>query len=293
MLRIVLAAVLSGMIGSAATAAALETPEQVFAAALRQSIGGPARADLGDQATERLDEGFLIVPKEPGARLLAVSHLEVPADFIGLLLGSEGMQSPGILRFVPAGAIDADAALAWTADDFLASLQETVERGNPVRVQAGLEEREVRRWIAAPRYHSERHQIYWCALVLPKGAPRDLDGELTFHAVGFGRDGYVALTVLTSVQKASEIEHMAALFLAGLNFRPGKAYGDIQPTDRRAPGALAGAMEVAQLHKANSATNFWSSDSVIPVAGGVVAAIGALALVLHLQRAMRREARRG
>jgi uncharacterized membrane-anchored protein len=282
------------MVGAAALAATPpETADQVFAAALRQSIGGPARADLGDQASERLDEGFLIVPMDPAARLLTVLNRDVPADFAGLLLGTEGMQSPGILRFVPAGFIDSDAAPAWSADDILASLRDTVEHANADRLKANLEEREVRRWIQPPRYNAQTHQLSWCALVLPRSAPRDSDGEITFHAIGFGREGYVALSVVTSVQKAADIGRMVDLFLAGLSFRPGKAYGDALPADRRAPAGLAGAMALDRLHKADSSVSFWSGDAVFPIAGGVVAAIGALALVLHVQRTMRREARRG
>ncbi|HEY1412742.1 MAG TPA: DUF2167 domain-containing protein, partial [Rhodopila sp.] len=199
---------------------ALETPDMAFSAALRQAIGAPARADLGDQATERLDEDLLIVPKAPAARLLTAANREVPADFVALLLGPDGMDMPGVIRFVPVGFVDANAALAWSADDFMASLEDTVERRNPDRVARNLEERSARRWVAPPKYDPETHQISWAALILPKTAPRESDGEITFHAIAFGREGYIALTMVTSVQKADAVGHMVDVFLAGLNFRP-------------------------------------------------------------------------
>jgi uncharacterized membrane-anchored protein len=270
-----------------------ETRDQAFSAALRQAIGAPARAELGDQATVRLDEDLLIVPKAPAARLLTVANRAVPADFVALLLGADGMETPGIIRFVPAGFVDADAALAWSADDFLASLEDTVTHRNPERVAKNLEERDARRWIAPPRYDPETHEISWSALILPKSAPRESDGEITFHAIAFGREGYFVLTMVTSVQKADAVGHMADLFLAGLNFRPGKAYGDAQPGDRRAAGGLAAAMGFDSLHKAESTSSFWGTDTVVPVAGSIVAGIGALSLVLYIQRHLRRESRRG
>jgi uncharacterized membrane-anchored protein len=296
--RIVLAACLLAMIGATASPdqagiAAPPTTEQTFATALRESIGGPSRVDLGDQASERLDAGFLFVPGEPAEQLLRVSNLDVPPDFAGLLLGPHGMRSPGILRFVPSGFIDTDTAPTWTGDDMLASLKGTVEHANAARIAANLEAREVRGWIVPPRYNGQTHQLVWSVLVLPKGAPRDLDGEITVHAVGFGREGYVALSVTTSVQQAVQTAQMADLFLAGLNFRPGKAYADALPADRRAASGLAGAMEVDRLRKAHGDVSFWSSDTVFPVAGGTVASFGALALVLYVQRNLRREARRG
>ena len=302
MFRTVLVMLLFGMASATAfgappdtgpAAKAAETPEQILVAALAQSIGPPARANIGDQATVRLKDQLAFIPRAPAARLLAVSNVSVPTDFQGLLLGSEGMEMPGLIRYVPAGFIDSDAALAWTADDFLSSLRDTVAHGNPARVSQNVEEREARRWVQAPRYSPEAHQLSWAALILPKSAPRESDGEVTFRAIGFGRNGYIELTVVTSLEKTAEIGQMADSFLEGLTFRPGRAYGDVLPADKRAPGGLAAAMGLDSLHKARYGSDFLNSDTVIPVVGGIVAAIGALSLFIYIQRHLRREARRG
>jgi uncharacterized membrane-anchored protein len=270
-----------------------DSPGDVVTAAVRQSIGAPARVDIGDQATERLSGSLMIVPRAPAARLLTVSKRPVPDDFQALLVGSESMDAPGIIRFVPAGFVDSNAALAWTADDVLASLKDTVERDNPERAKNNLEPREVRRWVRPPHYDPESHQLTWAALILPKSAPRESDGEVTYHAIGFGREGYVELSVVSSVQKAEVIGQMTDDFLTGLNFLPNKAYGDALPTDRRAAGGLAGAMGLASLHRADGGGGLLAGDRVVPVAGGIVAAIGALALIIYIQRQLRRDARRG
>ena len=234
-----------------------------------------------------------IVPREPASRFLTISDHPVPPDFQALLLGSDGMDAPGLIRFVPAGFIDSDAALAWTSDDFLSSLKDTVERGNADRVKRGLEALEARRWVQPPHYNPETHQLSWAALILPKSAPRESDGAITYHAIGFGRAGYVELTIVTGLQKADEIGQMADNFLLGLNFLPGKAYGDALPTDRRAPRGLAGTMGVDSLHKEDTTASFWGSDRVVPIVGGIVAGIGAFSLLIYIQRHLRREARRG
>jgi uncharacterized membrane-anchored protein len=306
LLRIVLAALWYGLAAAAfaatppaappnqGSAGALpETKDQIVVAVLHQSIGAPARADIGDEATVRLGEDLTIVPREPASRFLTVSNLRVPTDFQALLLGSEGMDAPGLIRFVPAGFIDSDAALAWTADDFLSSLKDTVERGNADRVKRGLEEQEARGWVQPPQYDPETHQLSWAALILPKSAPRESDGEITYHAIGFGRAGYVELSIVTSLQKADAAAHMATNFLLGLSFLPEKAYGDIQPADRRAPGALAEAMGIDSLHKEYVEHSFWGADTVVPIAGGIVAGIGALSLLVFIQRHLRRYVRRG
>ncbi len=302
MLRICLAALLSCLTCLAAAAPApgsndargmLDTPDQAFADAMRQSTGAPARADLGDQASVRLDGTLVLVPRDAATRLLTVTDRPVPKGFLALLMGSDGMDAPGIVRFVPAGYIDSDTALAWSADDFLDSLRDTVEKTNPARVAQNLQEREARRWISPPHYLPESHQLTWAALIVPKSAPRETDGEITFHGLAFGRDGYIEITVVTSVQQADSVGRMVDTFLSGVTFVRGKSFGDAQPGDPRAPGGLAAAMGIDALHKARDTGSFWSSDRIIPAAGGLVAAVGAISLLFYIQRHMRREARRG
>jgi uncharacterized membrane-anchored protein len=272
----------------------LGTTDQAFADAMRQSIGAPARADLGDQATERLDGQPVLVPRDPAIHLLTVTQHPVPDGLMALLLlGDDAMNALGYIRFIPAGFIDSDAALAWTADDFLDSLRDTVAADNAARVRQGLQEREVRRWIRPPRYNPESHQISWAALIVPKSAPRETDGEITFYAVAFGRQGYIQLSTVTSVEQADGVGRMADTFLDGLNFVPGKTVRDVQSSDPRAPGGLAAAMGIVTLHKSRDDSSFWSSDTVIPTAGGLVASVGALSLFFYIQRHLRREARRG
>jgi hypothetical protein len=94
------------------------------------------------------------------------------------------------------------------------------------------------------------------------------------------------------VQQADEIGRMLDMFLTGLNFLPGKAYGDVQPADHRSPTGLAGAMGLDSLHAAGVDTSFWASDMVIPVVGSAVAATGALGLFIYIYRHMRRLRRR-
>ncbi|HEY0418700.1 MAG TPA: DUF2167 domain-containing protein [Acetobacteraceae bacterium] len=270
----------------------LETVDQAYASALRQAIGAPARADVADQATVRLRDALLIVPKDPALRLLAVMDRPVPPDFAGLLLGDDGMDAPGMIRFVPSGFISADEALSWSAEDMLASLNDTLDQANPARIKQDRAPLEARRWIAPPRYDLQTHQLSWAALILPKSAPREAEGGITYHAIGFGRNGYVELSVATSVQKADAIERTANSFLSGLNFVAGKAVADARPSDLRAPSGLAGAMGMAALHKAQAGGNFWGSDTMVPVIGSVVALIGALGLVVYVYRHMRRLRRR-
>jgi len=269
-----------------------DTPAQVFADAMRQSIGGPARADLGPEATVRLDEGQLVVPRDPAIRLLKVSNKNFPPDLLALLMTSQGLEAPGYVRFVASGYVDSDAALAWTADDFLDSLRDTVEAGNAERVKKGQEPREARRWVHAPHYNAEAHTLTWAALIIPKSAPRESDGEIIFYGLAFGRDGYLQLAISSSVEQAEETGAIVDAFLRGVAFRPGKTYIEYQTGDPRSSTGLAGAMGIDKLHKARDQSSLFSSDVLIPTVGALVATIGAISLFFYVQRHLRRRARR-
>jgi uncharacterized membrane-anchored protein len=159
------------------------------------------------------------------------------------------------------------------------------------RAQQRLQPLEARDWVRPPRYNLETHQITWAALILPKTAPLGTGGEITFNAIGFGRHGYIHLSMIASLQEAEETGRVLDAFLAGLNFNAGAAYGDVQPGDKRAPDGLAGALGMDSLHKART-ISFWKSDLVIPVAGGFVGAVGALSLLIYIQRYRRKASRR-
>jgi hypothetical protein len=261
-----------------------ETRAQAYAAALRASIGAPARVELADQATVRLEGPLVMIPRDPAARYLAAVGRAVPEGLLGLLLGTDGIDTTTIVRFVPAGFVDTDEATRWTEADMLDSLNDAVQRTAPLK--------EARSWARPPKYDAEERQLSWTALILPKDAPKESDGEVTTHAIGFGREGYIELTAASSLQQSAAVGRLADAFLRGLHFLPGKRYADAQPTDKKAPEGLAGAMGIGQFHRRNSGQPFWASSSFVPTVGGVVAGIGALALLIYIQRTRRQEARR-
>lgn len=272
--------------------AAPEGYDQISSDAMRQSIGAPLRAELGSEAAVRLHENLVIVPHDPAVRLLTVQHKPIPPNFVAMVGGPQGVDSPGYIRFVPSGYVDADEILAWTPEDILDSLEDTVKRENQDRIKQGLQPIEARRWIRPPRYDPETHLLSWAALVIPESAPKESDGEIVFHGVAFGRDGYIEVTADASVEAADAVGGMVDTFLLGVAFNPGKTYADFQKGDKLAPKGVAGVMGIDSLHKARDHSTFLSSDILVAVVGGLVALVGALALFLYIQRYMRRLARR-
>lgn len=111
---LLLASAAGSMAAPDASDKAPASPDQVFTDVMRQSIGAPMKADLGPEAAVRLHEDLLLVPHDPAVRLLTVQHKTIPADFLAMLAGPAGVETPGYVRFVPSGFVDSNEALAWT-----------------------------------------------------------------------------------------------------------------------------------------------------------------------------------
>ncbi|HEX2941890.1 MAG TPA: DUF2167 domain-containing protein, partial [Rhodopila sp.] len=184
---------------------AYETPQQAFNEAIRQAIGGPAKADLGHGVTVRPAEGQLLIPLPQAQTLLRLTRRAVPADLAGLLLDGNGMDMPGLIHFVPAGFVNGEEITPWRPEDILASLNDSLKTVNAQRRQQNLRPLWAREWIRPPHYDAQHHQLSWAALILPDDAPHESDGTVVYHAVALGREGYVDLSVVASVEKADDV----------------------------------------------------------------------------------------
>lgn len=290
-----LAVVFSGPSLADQTPSTATQADAAFQAAMRQAIGGPERAAIPDEASYTVPMDFAAVPPKEGGALLAALGMPVPDGLAGVLLGADGVDSPGTVRFVKSGFIDADGAIAWSADDILSSLDDTIQARNADRVKSGLLPLEARRWVLEPSYKPESHVITWAALVVAKDSPPNTEGMIEVHAISFGRDGYVELVFPTSVERADFYAAIAEEFLSSIRYAEGKGYGDATSSDKRAPRGLAGAMGLLSLHHYRAPTDADGgsglSDGVIPIVGGglaVVALLAGLAMFVRYRRSITR-----
>jgi uncharacterized membrane-anchored protein len=274
-------------------ATAETTVNEVLAAVMRQASGVPARVALGERASLRLSEELYFLPVQSARKLMLMTGGQIPPDTLGLLLGPEGLEMAGPVRFIPAGFIDPGTIQAWTDEDILASLRDSVLQGNVERVRNGQTPLEARAWIQPPQYDPQTHHLAWAALIVAQNAPKNSDGEVLYNAIAFGREGYIQLSMAAGVQKAETLKRLTAAFLGGLTFAPGQGYPEAAPKDAQPANGLAKAMGMDSLHKAPIFRNFWGSDVIIPVSGSVIAAIAVLTLVVFRIRYTRKEARRG
>lgn len=266
--------------------------EMVFRDADRYTYGAPSRVELGTQAVVRLaDPLYLLTDMGNALKILEILRLPVPEHLLGVVRGPVALDTNawGTVEFVPAGSIDTDDMQSWSAADMLASLEETVARQNQEHPE---NPKEVRGWVQAPTYNPQTRQVSWAALVLPKDAPRDSAGAVTYHGAAFGREGYIRVSIYATTERAKATQALITKFLGGITFNAGKGYDVLAPKVRESSAALANVMNMDGLRRAPMKMPSLFADKLVPIVGGVVAVLAGLALALYTWRHRRREARR-
>lgn len=268
-----------------------ERLDSLLTAVTHYSFSAPARVELGDQAVVRLTEPmYLLTDLDTSLKVLKLQQIPVPEHLLGVVHAAMQTDSHawGTVEWVPSGSIDADDMQAWSASDMLASLQDTVARRNKENPGRPLE---VRGWVQAPNYDPATHQVTWAALIIPQDSPKDSSGVVTYNGVAFGRDGYIRISLVSTVERARVAEAVITDFLHGITFNPGKGYDVLAPKAREG-NALARVMRMDDIHRAPIKLPSVFADKLVPLVGGGIALVAALALAIYGLRYRRREARR-
>jgi uncharacterized membrane-anchored protein len=236
-------------LGPAARAAAPPPPDKrtVLEDASRAALAGPTHVRLAGQASLQLPAGMRFVPQPQAGRMLrAMGNPAHDGDLQGLIVSQNDGRWFAIVRFVAAGYVKDDDARDWKADDLLARYREGTEAGNAERRQMGVPELEVQGWAEAPAYDATSHRLVWAMTSRIKGSGQpssdqaDASTGVNYNTSMLGREGYLMLTLVTSLEQLPAVKTQALVLLASLNFDEGKRYADFQPdTDPVAEYGLA------------------------------------------------------
>jgi len=224
---------------------AQETPpasdpnEAAWKAAGEAMQPGPTVITLRDQAQINLPEGYAFVPPKEGAALMSVMGNQTDDNFLGLIFPQTDADWFVTVDFDPAGYIKDDDAKDWNADDLLQNLKDGTEEANEHREKIGVAPIEVTRWIEKPSYDASTHRLVWSAELKDKGSSGE-DAGINYNTYVLGREGYVALNLVTSVAEVEAHKPAAQELLAAVNFNDGKRYSDFNAsTDKVAAYGLA------------------------------------------------------
>ncbi|TCW83367.1 DUF2167 domain-containing protein [Burkholderia sp. SRS-46] len=234
---------LAATVGHAQTEAAQAEMKAAAAAANKAVVKGPADIDLKHEAVLKLTRGEAFVPAAEASRYLrALGNTVDESKLVGMVLPADpDADWMSVVSFEPSGYIRDDDAKDWKPDELLASLKEGTEAGNPARKERGLSEYEVIGWAQPPKYDATMHRLVWSSIMRDKGAlPNPVTDGANYRTLALGRDGYLSLTMVSSLDDLPKYKPSADALLAHINFKDGKRYADFnQSTDHVAEYGLA------------------------------------------------------
>jgi len=275
---------------AATTDAAADAPSAIDSAgrsAMDAMQRGPQSIALADQARLALPEGYGFVPNPQAAKLMEASGNTVDQRFIGLVLPLSTERWFATIEYEPSGYVADDDAKDWNADALLANLRDGTEAANAHREKIGVPAIEVTRWIEPPAYDSSTHRLVWSAEVKEKNAPPDRDPSVNYNTYVLGREGYIALDLVTSASAIDAHKAAARELLAQVSFDDGKRYEQFDSsTDHVAAygiAALIGGLAAKKLGLLALAGAFLAKFAKVIILGAA-AVVGAVAKFLNREK---------
>ncbi|HWU84431.1 MAG TPA: DUF2167 domain-containing protein [Rhodocyclaceae bacterium] len=203
---------------------------------------GPADIPLLDQATLKLPEHFLFVPRPAADKVLSALGNPVGDTLLGLIYGTgENDDWMAVVRFEKSGYIKDDDAKHWDVDELFDNLRQGTAEANKERASRGIPELELTGWVERPAYQAGPHHLVWSMGVKSKG---DNDARanqsVNYNTYVLGRDGYLSVNFVTGAQDIAAQKPIAGTLLSSVSFLPGKTYADFNSsTDKMAEYGLA------------------------------------------------------
>lgn len=209
-----------------------------FEAARKVQTRGPADIPVGDQATLKLPEGYVFIPKVEGQQILRGMGDPGGDELVGLVFPSASGHWLAILRYVRDGHIADGGAREWDRDALLARLRKATREANTLRLSRGIRPLEVVGWAEPPQYSLDSHRLVWSAAIREQGAQAQSMG-VNYNAFVLGRDSYISLVLVTDLEQLPAHKADAQRLLGATEFAPSHRYADFdRSTDTVAPYEL-------------------------------------------------------
>jgi uncharacterized membrane-anchored protein len=213
-----------------------------MAAAKLVAVRGPAEIPLSDQAVLHLSPNFVFIPSKEARMILQAMGNRTGDNMLGVIFPTSDAAANSFIavQYIKSGYIRDDDAKDWKADELLTNLKDGTEEVNKERKARGIPEMEVVGWVERPQYDSTAHQLKWSISTKDKGAA-DVSGKgINYNTYALGREGFISMNLVTSLQSVEAQKPLVSELLAGLKFNDGKTYGDFNSsTDKVAEYGLA------------------------------------------------------
>ena len=214
--------------------------DRAFAAASKVAVRGPAQVPWIEQATLRLPEGYVYVPRPAADQIMDAWGNSHDERVLGLIFPAGDANWFVAAEYEASGYIKDDDAKDWNVEELLAGIKEGTKAQNERRREMGIGELEIIGWAEKPAYDATTHRLVWSLAARDKGsAPGDAQ-TINYNTYMLGREGYITMNLVTGSDAIATDKAVAHALLGALSFNPGKTYADFnEETDKVAAYGLA------------------------------------------------------
>lgn len=213
---------------------------------------GPVSIPMRDQAVLNVPVGYAFMPEARARKFMDNFGNKTDAGFMGIVLPVRNQGWFSTLEYVASGYIRDDDAKTWNADAMIANMRKSTEEGNEDRVKKGMPAIEVLDWVERPHYDAKMHRLIWSVSVRDKDTKQSAatGDTINYRTLALGREGYIAIVMVTQLSAIEAQKPYAKELLANLNFNTGKRYSDFDvSTDHVAEYGLAALIGGVVAHK--------------------------------------------
>lgn len=194
---------------------------------------GPAKVQVGPQATIEVPDGYAFLDPE-GTKRLNVLMENPPDETDTYTLAPTDMRWTAFFDYDDIGYVKDDEKL--DPDDILKSVKEGTEESNKERRSRGWDTLTLVGWKNPPQYDTQFKSLAWSFLARNDKSQTEV---VNYNARILGRSGVMNVVLVSDPESldASVADFKGAL--DGFAFTPGQAYTDFHAGDRVAEYGLA------------------------------------------------------
>jgi len=185
-----------------------------------------------DIATLEVPEGYKFLNAKQSDFVLTELWGNPPSEVLGLLFpDSSGPLSENFtyaveVTYSEEGFIEDEDVNNLDFNTLMEEMQEDTKKANQERLKQGYPPIDLLGWASEPYYDEDTKKLHW-AKALKFGD--DSENTLNYNIRVLGRNGYLNLNAIGSMDVLPQFNRDVDLILANVNFNPGYQYADFNP----------------------------------------------------------------
>ncbi len=196
-------------------------------------LKGPADAQLGTVATQKLPEGYVFIDGNDTRTLLESSGEPTSGNELGMLRATNSEFSV-FYEFSETGYIKDDEKDKLDPAKLLASIKKGNDEANKERVRAGSSPLEIVGWEVQPKYDETTHNLEWAIRATSEG--RQI---LNYNTRVLGRSGVMEVVLVVAPDKLTETLPEFRKLLQDFSYKTGQTYAEYRAGDKVAKYGLS------------------------------------------------------